>query len=1055
MRLLYKWGVASIFSDGSMRKLLLFLCCALGWCGQILSQRSVTDNKGIIKALAVESLGKQDTVAISLDSLAVSNPDLYSLFQVYQILQFVANDNSAAADSLLHVSIIDAPIDSLAKATFLNNLGINMMNVVAQLFSKAEYEKGRQQLEFIQPYLQQTLLPQWRYLYAASYFYQSTNLPFVDPTALPLLRRGLELATNWNFPDLTVKSIRSLGVYFVYHAELDSAFYYLEEAADLAQSYDLPDLRYHCLDQLTKVAWDYGDMMRYERANARLDSLENSIQDQYSYFSHQILRCERQQDWGKLELLLLKAEKWCDSFQGPLRYEYATRIYSHKARYYLRINDLDRALAYGQKALQTWKEDALHHNQMKLNLDEYPYVILSDLYQAKGDSLNQFAYLDSLVAYANHPNIDPFIKYRAYKLRGARFISRRDYDHALKDYEVSLSFLDKTDGRLTQERIDVLIGIGVGNLKSDPQKSLQVLRKAYELGDTVYGNPYRKMDLFLYLADACRLTGDSMMGCGYMDEYVQTLRSYVKTNFANRNPIEALSQIQDLTTNSHYYVDYLSVSNLLNSKHAIGAYEAYLMWSLWAMDVYRSSLSRIKQEGNEEQLHNYLVLQKLRHRMSQELKKEVDSRTNYEQLQHQIDSLDRVLRSESKAYGDLTRVADVDYQGVRSKLKPKEYLLNVQMKWDSAGNVSLFAFLVSVDQSYPVLLELSVPERLLPMNITVEPDLYEPPLSQDFLKLIWEPIASHIADGATVYYCSNEIFASFALENIPVGDGLLLGDNYHFCRISSVLSLFDKKEDLLATDDKPVQAVLYGGLRYDLTADEKAVAEMRYPVDSWFDLPLIVSRGDTCFQYLPGTEKEVVEISRVLEDAHIPTIVRKGADGTEHSFLSMSMHAPNILHLATHGYYAEGEDLQRLGNNANMPMLWSGLVLAGGNEEWRDTTAVLGSCGGLITSAEIAMMDLSNVDLLVLSACRTGKSYLMTIGDIGLLGAFKSAGVKSVIITLWEVSDRVTQEFMVKFYQELVDSKWDKRVAFEAAKAYIRKRYPEPVYWAGFVLVDG
>ena len=44
---------------------------------------------------------------------------------------------------------------------------------------------------------------------------------------------------------------------------------------------------------------------------------------------------------------------------------------------------------------------------------------------------------------------------------------------------------------------------------------------------------------------------------------------------------------------------------------------------------------------------------------------------------------------------------------------------------------------------------------------------------------------------------------------------------------------------------------------------------------------------------------------------------------------------------------------------------------------------------------------------------------------------------------------------MVKFYQELVDSKWDKRVAFEAAKAYIRKRYPEPVYWAGFVLVDG
>lgn len=1055
MRLSYNWGVASVFSDGSMRKLLLLLCCALGWCGQVLSQRSVTDNKGIVKALAVDSLGKQDTVAISLDALAISNPDLYSLFQVHQILQFVANDDPAAADSLLHLSVIDAPIDSLAKTTFLFNLGINAINLANQLISIAEYEKGRQQLEFIQPYLQQTLLPQWQYLYAASYLSQGTDLPFVDPTALPLVRKGLELAIYWNFPDLTVKSTKSLGVYFAYNAELDSAFYYFEEAADLAQSYDLPDLRYRCLDELSQVAWDYGDMVRYERANARLDSLENSIQDQYSYFFHQILRCERQQNWGKLELWLLKAEKWCDSFQGPLRYVYATHIYSHKARYYLQINDLDRALAYGQKALQTWKEDALLQNQNKLSLDQYPYAILSDIYLTKGDSLNQFACLDSLVAYANQPNIDPFIKYRVYTLRADRFISRRDYDHALKDYEVSLSLLDKMDARLTQERIDVLTGIGVGNLKSDPQKSLQVLRKAYELRDTVYGNPYRELDLFLYLADACRSTGDSMMGCSYMDEYVQALRSYVKTNFANRNPIEALSQSLDLTTNAHFYVDYLSASDLLDSKHAVGAYEAYLMWSLWAMDVYRSSLSRIRQEGNEEQLHNYLVLQKLRDRMSQELKKEVDSRTNYEQLQHQIDSLDRVLRTESKAYGDLTRVADVDYQAVRAKLKPNEYLLNVLMKSDSAGNVSLYAFLVSVDQSYPVLLQLSVPERLLPMNITVEPDLYESPLSQDFLKLIWEPIASHIADGATVYYCSNEIFASFALENIPAGDGLLLGDNYHFRRISTVLSLFDKKEDLLATDDNPVQAVLYGGLRYDLTADEKAVAEMRYPVDSWLDLPLTVSRGDTCFQYLPGSEKEVVEIDRVLEDAHVPTIVRKGADGTEHSFLSMSMHAPNILHLATHGYYAEGEDLQRLGNNADMPMLWSGLVLAGGNEEWRDTTAVLGSCGGLITSYEIAQLDFSNVDLLVLSACRTGKNFLWRIGDIGLLGAFKSTGVKSVIMTLWDASDRVTQEFMVKFYQELVDSKWDKRVAFEAAKAYIRKRYPEPVYWAGFVLVDG
>ena len=81
------------------------------------------------------------------------------------------------------------------------------------------------------------------------------------------------------------------------------------------------------------------------------------------------------------------------------------------------------------------------------------------------------------------------------------------------------------------------------------------------------------------------------------------------------------------------------------------------------------------------------------------------------------------------------------------------------------------------------------------------------------------------------------------------------------------------------------------------------------------------------------------------------------------------------------------------------------------------------------------------------------KSIITNVGDIGLLGAFKSAGVKSVVMTLWEVSDKVTQEIMVKFYQELIDRKWNKLAAFEAAKAYIRNRYPEPSFWAGFVIV--
>jgi CHAT domain-containing protein len=48
----------------------------------------------------------------------------------------------------------------------------------------------------------------------------------------------------------------------------------------------------------------------------------------------------------------------------------------------------------------------------------------------------------------------------------------------------------------------------------------------------------------------------------------------------------------------------------------------------------------------------------------------------------------------------------------------------------------------------------------------------------------------------------------------------------------------------------------------------------------------------------------------------------------------------------------------------------------------------------------------------------------------------------------------VTQEFMVKFYRCLASSHWDKRKAFEQAKAAIKQRYPEPFYWAGFIMID-
>lgn len=1072
MRLLNKWGVASIFSDGSMRKLLLFLCCALGWCGQVLSQRSVTDiheamfrlneqlgTKRISVEAAIDSLNLYESIAEDSMSAEWSGMKLY--IQIDRILTYGLSDNFVTADSLLHVHFLDHTLPTDKRFEALDALGQRIVLDPVRLFNQVDYEQGRRFLEFVRPYLPLSFLPEWQRLYAHSFLQEGLKVLFGDLRSFSLIRQGLSLAKEWVIPDLEVDATGALGVLFAAYEQNDSAYFFLEEADRLARLYELPENRFRCLDELSQIAWLNGDMDWYEWANARMDSLADFIQEEtnmYRFYLHQIRRQERMGSLRQVRLWLLKAERWCDHLDSELKNLYSKDFYCRTATLYRKIGDLDSALAYGQKALQVWQQDTLNMDLRDLSIDKHPFAILGDIYKTMGDSARQFAYLDSLVAYADLFVTKPVLKEKTLFSRALSYYDWADYDRARKDFEQCLEIIENYfSDKIETERAIVLHWIGRMQLnRGEFQRGLDTLREVYWIVHDRYGGiPYTFWSLRKDLAEACRLTGHSLMGCGYWENYLRAARSYARTNFLNREPKEALKQIDALVTDLMHYVGYIDDSGLFDTPHVLGAYDSYLLCSLLPLDMFWLGLSRIKQTGNERHVRDYLHLRRLEALMDELLENSSDSRTNYEQLNHQIDSIRGVLRSENKAYGNLARWVDMDFEAIQNRLEPDECLLNVLQTKDASLTYTYYVFLVNTDHFIPIALKLPIPDNLISDQLDIESELYETPLALEFLKSVWEPIAKHIPEGTKVYYCSNEGFAPLALENIPIGKNSILGDRYRFRRISSPLSLFEKEPDMLATDNRKMQAVLYGGLRYDMTAEEKAVAELTYPVEAWMDLPLTASRGDTCFRYLPGTNKEVDVISRILTEANVPTIVRKGADGTEHSFLSMSQHAPNVLHLATHGFYMGPTSFQSFEASWIEAGLWSGLVLSGGNEEWRDTSSMYGTRGGLISSYEIAQLDFSNVDLLVLSACNTGKSVISMKGEIGLVSAFKSAGVKSVVMTLWEVSDRVTQEFMVKFYQELVDSKWDKRVAFEAAKAYIRKRYPEPVYWAGFVLVDG
>jgi CHAT domain-containing protein len=161
------------------------------------------------------------------------------------------------------------------------------------------------------------------------------------------------------------------------------------------------------------------------------------------------------------------------------------------------------------------------------------------------------------------------------------------------------------------------------------------------------------------------------------------------------------------------------------------------------------------------------------------------------------------------------------------------------------------------------------------------------------------------------------------------------------------------------------------------------------------------------------------------------------------------------IHLATHGYFLQpsapkalavaargGAEVAGLGREepaaVNLdPLLGCGLVLSGANQD---------SERGTLTALEVADLDLRGTEVLVLSACETGLGKLEGgEGVLGLQSAFHGAGARTVVASLWSVSDPATSVLMERFYTNLWSDKPMTRLeALRQAQLYVLK-HPEAV----------
>lgn len=410
---------------------------------------------------------------------------------------------------------------------------------------------------------------------------------------------------------------------------------------------------------------------------------------------------------------------------------------------------------------------------------------------------------------------------------------------------------------------------------------------------------------------------------------------------------------------------------------------------------------------------------------------------------------------------------DITWKNIRNSLGNKDiaiefYNLPLVTLNDSTlldGEPRYCAVIVKHNYRKPKILPLTLESELL----DIDPIYY---YTSDSIYLnIWKPLEKELKGVKNIYFSPDRELNNIAIEYVMDSEGVRMNDKYNMYRLSTTREIVEK------TVRKPItNTVLYGGLNY--YADINDITEINQKYLMANNVYRSGERNTSLlrdnFSYLPGTSMEIKAISdEISKYENINTIRFTGLSGTENSFISLSNSNIDILHLATHGFfYSEDEANEKKSmlakyfkpnqSSEDKALIRSGLIFSGANIAIKGDSIPEQMEDGILTALEISNMNFYNLDLVVLSACETGKGEYNSEGVFGLQRGFKLAGAKSILMSLWKVDDMATNMFMIEFYKNYLAGE-NKIISLNKAQEFVRshQEFSDPKYWAGFILLDG
>jgi CHAT domain-containing protein/tetratricopeptide (TPR) repeat protein len=677
------------------------------------------------------------------------------------------------------------------------------------------------------------------------------------------------------------------------------------------------------------------------------------------------------------------------------------------------------------------------------------------------------------------------------------FVARQRYDAAIATILQTI----EADPNIRQSGLDfaeMLVNLGNVHLKAGQYaKAENYLVEALDISQK---HIYSTQPIYIYalqrLALLYRLMAKDSTSALLLKEVHQAEVTRMQLAAEYFSESEFSKYLMTTTGNNDFFYSTMHTCAAWRPVLAGGAYDKSLFYKNASLEFV---LRRKYLASSEASQHLNQNLMECRRMLEKAMNIPVASR-NMNQIkawEARANDIERELVRTVAGYGELIR--PVSWEEVKQQLRPNEAAVElVSYRYHDPHPTD------SVMYAALILLPTDTAPRFIPLfeERQLQALLHRPNLGEEgtikalyasdtkLLHLLWKPLEPLMQGVKTIYYAPSGLLHRINPAALRDADKRYLSEERQWVRMGSTRELVNGRlaDRSFALDPyaSPTAAV-WGGIRYDM--DSTAFAAVN-PLDPAAEPRSVDQRKDGKFRYmaeedtpvrsggmrgpgsdgwsmLAGSALEAKQVDSLLHRAGFRSEVFSDYTACEERFKALGKRptaSPRILHVATHGFAYPDPKKQpqqdMVGEKSvyklqDDPMLRSGLILAGANHYWSAKRPLQDREDGVLVAYEVCDLNLHNTELAVLSACQTGLGDVVgSEGVYGLQRAFRTAGARFLIVSLWEVPDEQTRELMRLFYENWVNRGASLRDAFNHAQETLRAQEPSPYLWAGFVLVE-